>query len=93
MVKSVKEMHPSTHCYYEVLCLKLLFQLCNLFPIFCSTGIFTIRFPKETPGEKFDGLDMLTQLMAPTGSDSASEPFIEPLGKCKRSFLAYMIQI
>ncbi|XP_071816381.1 protein SHQ1 homolog [Apostichopus japonicus] len=42
-------------------------------------GTFTIRFPKETPGEKFDGLDMLTQLMAPTGSDSASEPFIEPL--------------
>ncbi|XP_042307636.1 protein SHQ1 homolog isoform X3 [Sceloporus undulatus] len=44
-----------------------------------DSGIFTIRLPKETPGEKFDGLDMLTALLAPTKSRSA-KPLIEEMG-------------
>ncbi|XP_078728570.1 protein SHQ1 homolog isoform X1 [Lampetra fluviatilis] len=34
-------------------------------------GVFTIRVPKESPGEHFEGLDMLTALLAPRGSRSA----------------------
>ncbi|KAJ8047208.1 Protein SHQ1-like [Holothuria leucospilota] len=40
-------------------------------------GNFTIKLPKESPGEEFDGLDMLTKLMAPSGQVTASEPTIE----------------
>lgn len=34
-------------------------------------GIFTVRVPKETAGEHFEGLQMLTSLLAPKGSRSA----------------------
>nr|XP_003217839.2 PREDICTED: protein SHQ1 homolog [Anolis carolinensis] len=44
-----------------------------------DSGIFTIRLPKETPGEKFDGLDMLTALLAPKKS-SSTKPLIEEMG-------------
>lgn len=42
-------------------------------------GIFTIHLPKETPGEEFDGLDMLTALLAPKKSRSA-KPLVEEMG-------------
>lgn len=44
-----------------------------------NKGVFVIRIPKEIPGEKFDGLDMLTKLMAPSGANSASEPSIQTI--------------
>ncbi|XP_034296454.1 protein SHQ1 homolog [Pantherophis guttatus] len=43
-----------------------------------DSGIFTIHLPKETPGEKFDGLDMLTALLAPKKSRSA-KPLVEEM--------------
>ncbi|XP_066470893.1 protein SHQ1 homolog [Tiliqua scincoides] len=42
-------------------------------------GVFTIHLPKETPGEYFDGLDMLTALLAPKKSRSA-KPLVEEMG-------------
>ncbi|XP_039189448.1 protein SHQ1 homolog isoform X1 [Crotalus tigris] len=44
-----------------------------------DSGMFTIHLPKETPGEKFDGLDMLTALLAPKKSRSA-KPLVEEMG-------------
>ncbi|XP_030277432.1 protein SHQ1 homolog [Sparus aurata] len=41
-------------------------------------GLFTIRVPKETTGEHFEGLQMLTSLLAPKGSRSA-KPLVEDL--------------
>ncbi|XP_074521458.1 protein SHQ1 homolog [Halichoeres trimaculatus] len=41
-------------------------------------GLFTVQLPKETPGEHFEGLQMLTSLLAPKGSRSA-KPFVEVL--------------
>ncbi|XP_015285003.1 PREDICTED: protein SHQ1 homolog [Gekko japonicus] len=43
-------------------------------------GIFTIRLPKETPGAYFEGLDMLTALLAPKKSRSA-KPLIQEIGE------------
>lgn len=34
-------------------------------------GVFTLRVPKETPGQHFEGLQMLTSLLAPKGARSA----------------------
>ncbi|XP_072136686.1 protein SHQ1 homolog isoform X1 [Mobula birostris] len=45
-----------------------------------DAGIFTIKVPKETPEEYFEGLDMLTALLAPRGSRSA-KPLVEELGQ------------
>uniref|UniRef100_A0A8C5KXZ7 Protein SHQ1 homolog n=1 Tax=Jaculus jaculus TaxID=51337 RepID=A0A8C5KXZ7_JACJA len=42
-------------------------------------GIFTIRLPKETPGQNFEGLNMLTALLAPKKSRSA-KPLVEEIG-------------
>ncbi|XP_036427437.1 protein SHQ1 homolog [Colossoma macropomum] len=44
-------------------------------------GLFTMRVPKETAGEHFEGLQMLTSLLAPKGSRSA-KPLVEDLGAC-----------
>ncbi|RXM96756.1 Protein SHQ1-like [Acipenser ruthenus] len=44
-------------------------------------GLFTIRIPKETPGQHFEGLDMLTALLAPKGSRSA-KPLVEEMEGC-----------
>ncbi|NWU96985.1 SHQ1 protein, partial [Upupa epops] len=41
-------------------------------------GTFTIRLPKETPGQYFEGLDMLTSLLAPKKSRSA-KPLVEEI--------------
>ncbi|KAM4612999.1 protein SHQ1 homolog [Polymixia lowei] len=41
-------------------------------------GLFTLRVPKETAGEHFEGLQMLTSLLAPTGSRSA-KPLVEDI--------------
>ncbi|XP_004676606.1 PREDICTED: protein SHQ1 homolog [Condylura cristata] len=42
-------------------------------------GIFTIRLPKETPGQHFEGLNMLTALLAPRKSRTA-KPLVEEVG-------------
>ncbi|NXS35200.1 SHQ1 protein, partial [Pomatostomus ruficeps] len=41
-------------------------------------GTFTIRLPKEVPGQYFEGLDMLTSLLAPKKSRSA-KPLVEEI--------------
>ncbi|NWH73206.1 SHQ1 protein, partial [Piaya cayana] len=41
-------------------------------------GTFTIKLPKETPGQYFEGLDMLTSLLAPKKSRSA-KPLVEEI--------------
>ncbi|KAI5619504.1 protein SHQ1-like [Silurus asotus] len=47
-------------------------------------GLFTMRVPKETAGQHFDGLHMLTSLLAPKGSRSA-QPLVEEIGACSTS--------
>ncbi|XP_076601495.1 protein SHQ1 homolog [Chaetodon auriga] len=48
-------------------------------------GLFTLRVPKETAGEHFEGLQMLTSLLAPKGSRSA-KPLVEDLStECSES--------
>lgn len=42
-------------------------------------GIFTIRLPKETPGQHFEGLNLLTALLASRKSRSA-KPLVEEVG-------------
>ncbi|XP_053455024.1 protein SHQ1 homolog isoform X1 [Nycticebus coucang] len=42
-------------------------------------GIFTIRLPKETPGQHFEGLNLLTALLAPRKSRTA-KPLVEEIG-------------
>ncbi|NWZ38665.1 SHQ1 protein, partial [Brachypodius atriceps] len=42
-------------------------------------GTFTIQLPKEVPGQYFEGLDMLTSLLAPKKSRSA-KPLVEEMG-------------
>ncbi|XP_072328339.1 protein SHQ1 homolog isoform X2 [Scyliorhinus torazame] len=44
-----------------------------------DTGTLTIKVPKETPDEHFEGLNMLTVLLAPKGSRSA-KPLLEEIG-------------
>uniref|UniRef100_A0A8C6L8L5 Protein SHQ1 homolog n=1 Tax=Nothobranchius furzeri TaxID=105023 RepID=A0A8C6L8L5_NOTFU len=39
-------------------------------------GLFTLQVPKETAGEHFEGLQMLTSLLAPKGTRSA-KPLVE----------------
>ncbi|KAM6927889.1 protein SHQ1 homolog [Xenentodon cancila] len=45
-------------------------------------GLFTLRVPKETPGEHFEGLQMLTSLLAPKGSRSAKPLVQDVSGEC-----------
>lgn len=45
-----------------------------------ASGLFTLRVPKETPGEHFEGLEMLTSLLAPKGTRSA-KPLVEDTGE------------
>ncbi|XP_069020878.1 protein SHQ1 homolog [Embiotoca jacksoni] len=48
-------------------------------------GLFTLRVPKETGGEHFEGLQMLTSLLAPKGSRSA-KPLVEDVtAECSES--------
>ena len=48
-----------------------------------STGTFTVKLPKLNPGETFEGLDLLTTLLAPKRKATApSKPLIEQSGKC-----------
>ncbi|XP_053325244.1 protein SHQ1 homolog [Spea bombifrons] len=42
-------------------------------------GVFTICVPKETPEEHFEGLNLLTSLLAPRGTKSC-KPLIEEIG-------------
>ncbi|KAJ3603017.1 hypothetical protein NHX12_030761 [Muraenolepis orangiensis] len=41
-------------------------------------GLFTLRVPKASPGDHFEGLQMLTSLLAPKGSRSAG-PLVEDI--------------
>ncbi|XP_016126599.1 protein SHQ1 homolog [Sinocyclocheilus grahami] len=45
-----------------------------------AKGLFTLHVPKETAGQHFEGLEMLTSLLAPKGSRSA-KPLVEDTGK------------
>ncbi|XP_022518458.2 protein SHQ1 homolog [Astyanax mexicanus] len=47
-------------------------------------GLFTMRVPKETAGQDFEGLQMLTSLLAPKGCRSA-KPLVEDVGTSGRS--------
>ncbi|XP_048878566.1 protein SHQ1 homolog isoform X2 [Brienomyrus brachyistius] len=51
-------------------------------PCGCVNRLFTLRVPKESPGEHFEGLDMLTSLLAPKGSRSA-KPLVEEMDTCE----------
>uniref|UniRef100_A0A8C8SD69 Protein SHQ1 homolog n=1 Tax=Pelusios castaneus TaxID=367368 RepID=A0A8C8SD69_9SAUR len=42
-------------------------------------GVFTVQLPKETPGQFFEGLDMLTALLAQKKTRSA-KPLVEEIG-------------
>ncbi|KAG8538888.1 hypothetical protein GDO81_021836, partial [Engystomops pustulosus] len=42
-------------------------------------GIFTVKVPKETPGQQFEGLNLLTSLLAPKGARTC-KPLIEEIG-------------
>ncbi|XP_062567775.1 protein SHQ1 homolog, partial [Saccostrea cucullata] len=42
-------------------------------------GVFTIEVPKETPGETFEGLDMITSLLTPK-TQKNNKPLIEVFG-------------
>ncbi|CAH2312890.1 SHQ1 homolog [Pelobates cultripes] len=42
-------------------------------------GVFTICVPKETPEQHFEGLDLLTALLAPRGTRSC-KPLVEEIG-------------
>ncbi|KAK3581255.1 hypothetical protein CHS0354_032981 [Potamilus streckersoni] len=44
-----------------------------------DNGTFLITVPKETRGQYFEGLDMLTKLLAPKGTTSAQAPLIQIL--------------
>ncbi|KTG06485.1 hypothetical protein cypCar_00003652, partial [Cyprinus carpio] len=44
-------------------------------------GLFTLHVPKETAGQHFEGLEMLTSLLAPKGSRSA-KPLMEDTEAC-----------
>ncbi|XP_051986969.1 protein SHQ1 homolog isoform X2 [Xyrauchen texanus] len=44
-------------------------------------GVFTLHVPKETAGQHFEGLEMLTSLLAPKGSRSA-KPLVEDTEAC-----------
>lgn len=54
-----------------------LYLFCYILFMSClHVGLFTLRVPKETAGEHFGGLQMLTSLLAPKGSRSA-KPLVE----------------
>ncbi|KAI2663783.1 hypothetical protein H4Q32_012384 [Labeo rohita] len=46
-----------------------------------NKGLFTLHVPKETAGQHFEGLEMLTSLLAPKGSRSA-KPLVEDTEAC-----------
>ncbi|XP_033102345.1 protein SHQ1 homolog [Anneissia japonica] len=51
-------------------------------------GSFTITIPKETKGEYFEGLDMLTKLLAPSGQTHTEGACIEVTGSSECSVQA-----
>ncbi|KAL1915970.1 uncharacterized protein VTP21DRAFT_6358 [Calcarisporiella thermophila] len=49
-----------------------------------QTGDITVKLPKETPGEEFKDMDMITKLLARKGeSPSGGKPLIEVVGEDK----------
>jgi len=57
--------------YRKKICLK---------SVWTVSGLFTLHVPKETAGQHFEGLEMLTSLLAPKGSRSA-KPLVEDTGE------------
>ncbi|CAL4191806.1 unnamed protein product, partial [Meganyctiphanes norvegica] len=47
-------------------------------------GAFVVACQKETVGENFEGLDMLTKLLQPPGADGVKQPLIEVVGDEKK---------
>ncbi|XP_044157404.1 protein SHQ1 homolog [Bufo gargarizans] len=47
-------------------------------------GIFTVQVPKETPGQQFEGLNLLTSLLAPKGARTC-KPLIEEIGSANEA--------
>ncbi|XP_076039747.1 protein SHQ1 homolog [Oratosquilla oratoria] len=45
-----------------------------------DSGVFVITCQKQTPGENFQGLDMLTSLLTPPGTSGVNKPLIEVIG-------------
>ncbi|XP_076105320.1 protein SHQ1 homolog [Mytilus galloprovincialis] len=46
-----------------------------------DNGSFTVTVPKETPGESFEGLDMITKLLTNKGQTTGQSPLIEVLNE------------
>ncbi|XP_077132351.1 protein SHQ1 homolog [Ranitomeya variabilis] len=47
-------------------------------------GIFTLQVSKETPGQQFEGLNLLTSLLAPKGARTC-KPLIEEMGSASEA--------
>ncbi|XP_073425799.1 protein SHQ1 homolog [Dendrobates tinctorius] len=47
-------------------------------------GVFTLHVPKETPGQEFKGLNLLTSLLAPKGARTC-KPLIEEIGSASEA--------
>ncbi|XP_069592576.1 protein SHQ1 homolog isoform X2 [Ranitomeya imitator] len=47
-------------------------------------GVFTLQVPKETPGQQFEGLNLLTSLLAPKGARTC-KPLIEEMGSASEA--------
>jgi protein SHQ1 len=47
-------------------------------------GHFVVHVAKVKSGEHFEGLDLLTKLLAPSGQTSASGPLIQVLGRLEK---------
>src|ERR1044072_1536222 len=45
-----------------------------------TAGEMNIKIPKETPGEEFPDLDLLTKLLAPRSIRAPERPLIEVIG-------------
>ncbi|XP_072934922.1 protein SHQ1 homolog [Epargyreus clarus] len=45
----------------------------------CDSGDFNLQFVKETPGEKFENLDMITSLLAPRGIPDVNPSLVQEL--------------
>lgn len=52
---------------------------------YIALGLFTLRVPKETAGEHFEGLQLLTSLLAQKGSRTA-KPLVEDVTAGKSYF-------
>jgi len=80
--QSLLKMRTTDCCYELVRRIDFFFKISNTSTLkHCFVAAkFTIAIPKANPGEYFDGLNLLTKLLAPSGETSAKPPKIEVLG-------------